>query len=134
MVIDPTVDFTTFYGGNSFDEPDAIAVDNDYGDARTYIAGATGSMNFPTTDGTKFENTKNSIFWALFRRAEYLRRASSTRQGKVVYANLAGVGDGNSIAIDSTGVYITGETFPPDINNIIGYSDNDNGDLPCLAD
>src|ERR1700753_157597 len=126
VVIDPTVDFTTFYGGNSFDEPDAIAVDDE---GNTYITGATGSMNFPTTDGTKFEDTKNFDFFGFVADEPNIFVVKLDPTGKVVYANLAGVGAGNSIAIDSTGVYITGETFPPDINNIIGYSDNDNGDL-----
>ena len=126
VVIDPTVDFTTFYGGNSFDEPDAIAVDDD---GNTYITGATASKNFPTTDGTKFENTKNFDFFGFVADEPNIFVVKFDPTGKVVSANLAGVGSGNAIAIDSTGVYVTGETFPPDINNIIGYSDNDNGDL-----
>jgi hypothetical protein len=126
VVIDPTVDFTTFYGGKSSDEPDAIAVDDD---GNTYITGATDSMNFPTTDGTKWEDTKNFDFFGFTADAPNIFVVKLDPTGKVVYANLAGVGAGNSIAIDSTGVYITGETFPPDIDNIIGYSDNDNGDF-----
>jgi hypothetical protein len=126
VVIDPTVDFTTFYGGNSADEPDAIAVDDA---GNTYITGATGSMNFPTTDGTKFEHTKNFDLFGFTADVPNIFVVKLDPAGKVVYANLAGVGAGNAIAIDSTGVYIAGETFPPDIDNIIGYSDNDNGDL-----
>ena len=53
LVIDPTVDFTTFFGGNSADEPAAIAVDSD---GNTYVTGGTFSRNFPSTNGSGFEN------------------------------------------------------------------------------
>ena len=102
LVIDPTVDFTTFYGGSSADEPYAIAVDDD---GNTYITGGTFSRDFPTTNGSKFEFCKPFGF-----------------------SGFCGMGQGNAIAVDSTGVYVPGEIFPPDIDNIIGSSDNNNGD------
>jgi hypothetical protein len=125
VVIDPTVDFTTFYGGNSSDEPYAIAVDDD---GNTYITGGTASRNFPVTNGSTWQNCKVFDFGGFCGTGPNIFVAKLDPTGKVVYASYGGVGAGSAIALDSSGVYFTGETFPPDIDNIIGYSDNNNGD------
>jgi Beta-propeller repeat len=125
VVIDPTVDFTTFYGGNSADEPYAIAVDND---GNSYITGGTWSRNFPVTNTSSFENCKVFDFAGFCATGPNIFVAKLDPTGKVLYASYGGVGSGLAIALDSTGVYVTGITFPPDIDNIIGYSDNNNGD------
>jgi len=46
---------------------------------------------------------------------------------KVVFASYGGVGQGTGIAVDSTGVYVTGESFPADGVNIAPVFNN-NGD------
>jgi hypothetical protein len=126
VVIDPTVDFTTFYGGNSSDEPFAVALDED---GNTYITGGTSSRNFPVTNGSTFQNCKVFDFGGFCGTGPNIFVAKLDPTGKVVYASYGGVGSGLAIAADSTGVYVTGDTFPPDIDNIIGYSDNNNGDF-----
>ena len=48
LVIDPTLTYSTYFGGNNTDVGRGIAV-NATGDA--YISGNTGSTNFPRTPG-----------------------------------------------------------------------------------
>ena len=126
LVIDPTVDFTTFYGGSSGDEPYAIAVDDD---GNTYITGGTGSTNFPITNGSKFQDCQPFTPFPLggFCSSPDTFVAKLDPTGKVVFASYGGVGWGNSIVVDSTSVYVTGENIPADGDNIIA-SDNDDGD------
>lgn len=44
LVIDPVLSYSTFLGGTSVESGQAVAVDQD---GNVYIAGSTGSMNFP---------------------------------------------------------------------------------------
>jgi hypothetical protein len=57
LVIDPTLVYSTYLGGNEFDVVKAIAIDA-FGNA--YVAGTSTSNNFPTTRGV-FETTCNII-------------------------------------------------------------------------
>lgn len=52
LVIDPIVDYATYLGGEEFDVTFAITVDQD---GNAYIAGATGSLSYPTTLGAAQE-------------------------------------------------------------------------------
>ena len=56
LVIDPVLDYSSFLGGNGFEEAFAITVD-DQGFA--YVVGKTSSPNFPTA-GTPFQSDSNS--------------------------------------------------------------------------
>jgi hypothetical protein len=125
LVIDPKVDFTTFYGGNSADVPLAIAVDDD---GNSYITGFTSSRNFPVTNTSTWQNCHSFDFAGFCATVANIFVAELDATGKVVFASYGGVGGGNAIALDSTGVYVTGEVLPPDGDNVIGYSDNNNGD------
>jgi hypothetical protein len=125
LVIDPKVDFTTFYGGNSADVPLAIAVDDD---GNSYITGFTSSRNFPVTNTSTWQNCHSFDFAGFCATVANIFVAELDPTGKIVFASYGGVGGGNAIALDSTGVYVTGEVLPPDGDNVIGYSDNNNGD------
>jgi hypothetical protein len=125
LTIDPTVDFTTFYGGSSYDTPTAIAVDSQ-GD--TYIAGCTGSMNFPVTNGSKFDKPKNFDLFGFTAIGPNIFVAKLDPTGKVVFATYGGVGNAHAMTADSSGVYITGIVYPPDGDNVIGFTDNSDGD------
>jgi hypothetical protein len=48
LVIDPSVAFATFLGGNDFDQVYAMALD---GDGNIFLAGQTASANFPLRSG-----------------------------------------------------------------------------------
>ncbi len=107
-------------------EPFAIAAD---ADGNTYITGGTASRSFPVTNGSTRQDTAELFdFGGFCGTGPNIFVAKLDPTGKVVYASYGGVGAGSAIALDSSGVYFTGETFPPDIDNIIGYSNNNNGD------
>ncbi len=48
LTIDPTLSYSTYLGGNDYDEGYGIAVD---GLGNAYVTGYTASTNFPTTAG-----------------------------------------------------------------------------------
>lgn len=125
LVIDPTVDFTTFFGGNSADEPAAIAVDRD---GLTYVTGGTFSRNFPSTNGTGWEDCMVFDFGGFCSTGPNIFVAKLDPLGKVIFATYGGVGSGAAIAVDSTGVYVTGQQVPADGDNLI-FHDNLNGDI-----
>lgn len=126
LVIDPTVAFTTFFGGSSAEQPAAIAVD---ASGNTYVTGGTYSRNFPVTNGSSFEFCKSFDFLGFCGTGPNIFVAKFDAAGTLVFASYGGVGSGAAIAVDSSGAYATGDIFPPDIDNIIGFSDNNNGDI-----
>ncbi len=126
LVIDPTVNFTTFFGGNDAEQPAAITFDSD---GNTYVTGGTFSRNFPVTTNTTFENCKVFDFGGFCGTGPNVFTIKLNAAGTIVFSSYGGVGTGNGIAVDSTGIYTTGIIFPPDIDNIIGFSDNNNGDI-----
>jgi Beta-propeller repeat len=111
LVIDPTVTFTTFEGGDFFDIGTGIAVD---ASGNSYITGQTASYDFPVTTGappvkTCFPN--GSCLVSMF-----VTKISPA--GLVLASTIFGgsqVDLANGIAVSSGGfVYITGTTTSPD--------------------
>lgn len=136
LVIDPTLDFTTSFGGSSYDDPTGgIAVDNA---GNAYVTGETFSTDFPEIgtqprasgctltvhpldaplirppvrpnlvrpDATVTSNTCASPFVA---------KISPT--GQILFSSYFGDDSStfaNGIAADSTGVFITGSTAATD--------------------
>ncbi len=47
LIIDPVLEFSTYWGGSSGDVPAAVAVDRD---GYLYVAGSTGSTDFPSEE------------------------------------------------------------------------------------
>ncbi len=100
LVIDPTLSYSTYLGGNGDDLCYGIAVDSS---GNAYITGATDSSNFPTLN--PFQNS-GSIFVTKF----------SPSGQSLVYSTFISSIDGlneyaTSIAVDSSGnASITGQT------------------------
>ena len=103
LVIDPTLSFSTFLGGNSSDAANAIAVD---GSASAYLTGVATSTNFPTTPGGYQRATGGS-------QDAFIAKLSPDG-GSLLYSTfLGGSGDesASGIAVDGAGAaFVTGVT------------------------
>jgi hypothetical protein len=103
LVIDPTLVYGTFLGGNSTDSTHAIAVD---AAGSVYLTGETYSSNFPGASGPRQGST--DIFVTKL-------NAQGTA---MLYSTILGGGDdeaGNAIAVDSNGnAWVTGATESAD--------------------
>jgi hypothetical protein len=124
LVIDPTLKIARSFHGSQDDLANAIAVDDN---GNTYITGSTLSLNFPVTDNSVFQhphrcgsfpfdpgfcgsNLESDIFVA-----------KVTSDGSIGFVTYDGVGSGNGIAVDSSGIYVTGEAIPPDGDIVVGF-------------
>ena len=107
LVIDPTLAYSTYLGGNGLDEGRAIAVD-DAGDA--YVTGYTTSTNFPTTPGAfQTEPAGNANV--------FVAKLNDTGTALVYATYLGGQGadEGWGIAVDAAGnAFVTGDTTSRD--------------------
>lgn len=128
LAIDPTLNYSTYLGGNGRDVGYDIAVD---GSGNAYVTGSTASSNFPTTTkafDTSF-NGSNDVFVTKF---------NSAGSGLVYSTYVGGSSDdsGSSITVDANGyAYVAGATssgdFPtrPLVGSIgpdsFGYTAND---------
>src|SRR5581483_3017223 len=112
LVIDPVLDYSTYWGGSVFDQGYAVALDST---GNAYFTGYTRSADFPTASpyqgalgvgsgGTAFQNA----FVAKINPAG-TAMLYSTYFGGSYYDQ------GNAIAVDPTGnIYIAGFTYAPD--------------------
>jgi hypothetical protein len=112
LVIDPIISYSTFLGGQSYDEPSAICTDPE---GNIYVVGSTSSTNFPTMNpymkyaaGDAFVTKINAY-------------------GEIVYSTYLGGNNpdyGKGIAADSDGnAYVTGYTWSgnfPTVNPVQG--------------
>jgi hypothetical protein len=109
LVIDPTVSFTTFLAGSNQDYVQAAAVD---GSANAYVIGTTLSTDFPTVAPLQtYKGNPAGCHYGACNDA-FVTKLSST--GTILFSTyLGGSGDdwGMGIAVDSTGVYVTGSTW-----------------------
>jgi hypothetical protein len=110
-----TLDYSTFLGGMGTDEPFAVVADFA---GNSYVTGATGSANFPTTVGA-FDRTRNGVYDAFV--------AKFRPDGTLDWATyLGGGGDerGHGIAVDGNGnVYVVGRTDSTDFPTTAGGFD-----------
>jgi hypothetical protein len=112
-----TLDYSTYVGGNGDDSGNAIAVDSS---GRAFVAGGTGSNNFPFTPGVLQKTFGGGNFDA------FVFGLSSN--GSLIYSTYVGGGGddiANGVALDSAGnTFIVGSTtstnFPPPVNSISG--------------
>lgn len=102
LVIDPLLTYSTFLGGNSYDQALAVAIDSN---RNIYVAGETYSTDFPVVSGFQ---TKQSGFSSVF-----VTKLNPTGTA-IVYSTYIGGKNGNSrargIAVDTAGnAYLAGE-------------------------
>jgi len=105
LVIDPTVTYSTYFGHSSGDFEDyglGIAVD---GSGNEFVAGATDSVSIPGF-ATPADNGSSDVFVTKISPAGALQFTTE----------FGGSGDDfpGGIAIDSTGIYVSGTTESPD--------------------
>jgi hypothetical protein len=103
LIIDPTLSYSTYLGGDSNDSGSSIAVDTA---GNAYVTGFALSANFPTTAGT-FDASFNGDFDA------FVTKLNSAGSALVYSTYLGGTTSdfGNALAIDTAGnAYVTGST------------------------
>jgi hypothetical protein len=110
LVIDPIVVFTSFFGGSAADKALAVAVDSD---GNSYVTGGTQSRDFPVSDGSAWQSCDHPLggFCGPIQNI-FVRKLSPT--GTILFSTYAGPGEGNGIAVDATGVYVTGWAKNPE--------------------
>ncbi len=99
LVIDPTVSFTVFLAGSSQDVANAVAVD---GAGNAYVTGYTLSPDFPRVGASNGDEGGYEAFVTKLSPA-----------GAILYSTFwggTGVDAGTGIAVDSTGVFVSGYT------------------------
>ena len=110
--------YSTFLGGNSYDEGHAIAVD---GVGSAYVTGLTSSSDFPTT--TPFDSTSNGY--------DAFVTKLSPAGNSLVYSTYLGGNNtdvGNAIAVDGAGsAYVTGYTSSSDFPTASPFDGSLNG-------
>ncbi len=126
LVIDPRLTISRSFDGLKDDEAKAIAVD---ADGNSYITGSTFSHNFPVTNNSVFVFPKSCGIDFCGGLAPDVFIAKVTADGSLEFVTYDGVGFGAGIAVDSSGIYITGQAIQPDsdVNNF--PFDNNFGEL-----
>lgn len=103
LVIDPLVDYSTYYGGSGTDIGYGIAVDKD---GYVYVTGQTSSLNFPLKNA--FQTTRDGATDA------FVMKLSQNGLSVIFSTYIGGRNPGDkgaSIVVDQTGnIYLTGET------------------------
>lgn len=126
LIIDPVLEYSTFYGGSGTDIAYGIAVDRE---GSVYITGQTSSLNFPTKD--PFDSQLNGANDAFVVKL-------NPRGDAIVFSTYIGgrnPGDrGWAIAVDKAGnVYFTGETTSLNFPTVNAAQPNFRGGIDAFA-
>jgi hypothetical protein len=124
LVVDPTLVYSTYLGGSSYDLGQAIAVDSA---GSAYVTGSSQSTDFPTTTGafqTALPGPANV----------FVSKLNAAGSGLVYSTYLGGSSgeNGYGIAVDSGGsAYVTGRTFSTDFPTTTGAYQTSNASGGC---
>lgn len=99
LVIDPSLSYAMFLGGSAEDEAFSIAVD---GSGNAYVAGQTASPNFPSHSGTVSTSGGFDAF--------VTRIGAGPAPDFTTLIGGSGTEVALSVAVNSTGVYVVGNT------------------------
>ena len=124
LIIDPVLAYSTYLGGSADDRPIAIAVDST---GNAYVTGSTSSIDFPTA---------NAIQPAYHGGLDAFVTKVNADGTAVVYSTyLGGISDeaGQSIAVDSAGVYLTGYTASGDFPTLNAIQPNLRGSVNAFV-
>ncbi|MCZ6711655.1 MAG: DUF4347 domain-containing protein, partial [Gammaproteobacteria bacterium] len=117
LIIDPILDYTTYFGGTGLDQGWDVTTDA-AGDV--YLTGRTASLDFPGTEvGTG--DTKSSTDYDVF-----VTKLSADGSTALWSTYIGGSGDdtGYAIEVDASGnVYVTGDTTSTDFATTAGALD-----------
>ncbi|MGB6474111.1 MAG: SBBP repeat-containing protein, partial [Candidatus Sulfotelmatobacter sp.] len=120
LVIDPTLAYSTYLGGNYQDSGTSIAVDSS---GNVYVTGYTGSTNFPTVNAlqaTDNGGTSDAFVTKL--------NASGSALDYSTYLGGNDADYGYGIAVDSSGnAYVTGSTHSTNFPTVNPIQATDNG-------
>jgi hypothetical protein len=107
LIIDPVLSYSTYLGGNGYEEGQDIAVDSA---GNAYLIGTTTSTDFPTADALQAAYG-GGLFNAFVAKLD----ASGTSLVYSTYLGGSGEDNGNDIAVDRAGnAYVTGHTTSTD--------------------
>ncbi len=103
LVIDPSLSYSTYLGGNAEDDAYAIAID---GSGNAYVTGQTQSLNFPTVSGALSGSNAGGFDVFVTKLA-----ANGTSLAYSTYIGGSGSDSGNAIAVDGSGnAFVAGGT------------------------
>ena len=109
LIIDPTLDYSTFIGGSENDRGFDIAVD---ASGNAYVTGSTYSSDFPAVSAFDGSFAGGTSFSDAF-----VTKINASGSSLVYSTYLGGsnIDSGFGIAVDTSGnAYITGQTWSPD--------------------
>jgi hypothetical protein len=116
LVIDPGLAYSTFLGGDGYESGEAVAVDSE---GNAYVAGPTGSTNFPATAGSN-DTTYNGDYDV------FVTKFNPDGSG-LIYSTFVGGAQSDhprGMALDAHGnVYVTGYTQSSDLPTTPGAFD-----------
>jgi len=128
LIIDPTLVYSTYLGGNSSEQVNGIAVD---ANGHAFVAGRTSSMDFPTTGGsykpsslssfsafvTEFDTDGSGLIYSTYLGGSNSDGANAISLGADGHAFVTGYADSNDFPVTMDAY----ETTPSATSNYNGF-------------